>query len=798
MIRFTLNNSRIIFQGDQESTLLQFLRQSLRVTSVKDGCSGQSACGACMVEINGKPKLSCVTKMKTLEGSTITTMEGIPDEIRDVIANAFVEKGAVQCGFCTPGLIIRTKILFQENPDPSDGEIRQALKWNLCRCTGYVKIVEAIVFAMDALRNGNKVEISAGSGKIGTSYPKYEASQTAIGKRKFVNDLFFDDMLFASLRFSDHPRAVVKQINFSAAAKMKGVVRVFTAKDIPGDRMVGLIYKDWPMMIAEGETTRYIGDVIAGVVANDEETAKKAAAAIRIEYEVLEPICDLLEAAENKPATVHPEKSNILGRCIIRRGGNAEDALVAADYVSEGIYTTQRIEHAFLETEGAVAIPKGIGIKMFVNSQGIYVDRKQIAEMLGVSEDHIEIELMPTGGGFGGKEDMTVQGHIGLFTWLLRRPVKLILTREESIRMHPKRHPVHMKIAVGANKEGKITVVKLRAHGDTGAYASVGTKVMERVGGHATGGYHVSIVDIEANTVYTNNIPSGAMRGFGANQVAFALESCIDEICVKGGFDRWQFRYDNALIEGSMTATGQILGKGVGIRACLKALKEPFIKAKYAGIAAGIKNCGVGNGMPDFSDVKIVIEKNDKVTIHHGWTEMGQGIQNMVIQTLVEETGMNPEFVDVKITTAAEIPTGMTTSSRATVLACNAVRNAAENLRNDLKTKKLHDLIGSVYLGNFTIDWTTKPGENVDKVITHFSYGYAAQLAILNDEGELSEMVAAHDAGKIMNPVMFEGQIEGGVHMGIGYATSEDFQMEGGFPKSYKLRDCGVLRAHET
>jgi xanthine dehydrogenase molybdenum-binding subunit len=481
-------------------------------------------------------------------------------------------------------------------------------------------------------------------------------------------------------------------------------------------------------------------------------------------------------------------------------------------YQTSGIYETQRIEHAFLETEAAVALPEGDGIHLYSQGQGIYVDQRQVASLLGLDEEQVHVTLVPCGGGFGGREDMTVQGHASLFAFLMQKPVKLHLSREESIRMHPKRHPVWMDMIVACDERGMLTGLKLRAVGDTGAYASVGTKVMERVAGHATGGYHVDCVDIEALTVYTNNIPSGAMRGFGANQVAFALESCIDELCAMGGFDRWKFRYDNALDEGKMTATGQALGKGVGIRACLDALKKHFYAAKYAGLACGIKNSGVGNGMTDFSDVRISITREGRVLIEHGWTEMGQGVHNMAIQTLHQETGIDASLVDVVVDTAAALPTGMTTSSRATALLGNAIIDASEAIREDLDQftpgcldiegkalrHALLQLAGRSYTGKYYCDWTTKPGAAVDKIITHYSYGYAAQLVTLDDTGEISAVYAAHDAGKIMNPMLFEGQIQGAVHMGLGYALTEDLPMKDGFLMSSRLSDCGVLKAHQT
>ncbi len=502
---------------------------------------------------------------------------------------------------------------------------------------------------------------------------------------------------------------------------------------------------------------------------------------------------------ESASPIVHPSRgSNVLEVCKVDRGGDVEEVLKNSDFVVQGVYQTQRIEHAFLETEATVARPVGKdSLEVFSETQGVYEDQKQIASILGVELEKVSVVQISNGGGFGGKEDMSTQGHASLMAWLTGKPVKVHLTREESIRMHPKRHPIWMDFTLGCDKNGKFTGFKAKIVGDTGAYASVGTKVLERAVGHATGAYEVPCAKIEGHTVYTNNLPCGAMRGFGANQAVFAVESCIDELAEKGGFDRYKIRYDNALVNGSQIATGQILKGGVGVKECLEALKDDFYNAKYAGLACGIKNCGVGNGMVDSSKVKIHIVNENKVIIEHGWSEIGQGIHTMAIQSLCEETGIDPNIIEVKVDTRANIVTGMTTSSRATSLLGNAIIEACKNLKEDLQQNCLKELEGRLYEGEWLCDFTTKPGAP-GEAVTHYSYSYAAQLAIVNDEGKVEKVIAAHDAGKIMNQMLFEGQIEGSLHMGIGYALTEDLPMEGGFPKSLKLKDCQILRAKDT
>ena len=796
MIKFVLNGKEKEYSGNPGQSLLTWLRKTEKISSVKDGCSGQGVCGACTVQINGKARLSCTTKMGNLENADIVTLEGLKENIKDALSKAFVKKGAVQCGFCSPGMIMRAKSLYDRNTTPERTEIIKAISPNICRCTGYVKIADAIEYAFENLRNNSSINLTPESEGIGSRLPKYRALETALGKRPFTDDMFFEEMAYGALKFSGIPKAKILKIDTSKAEKLKGVIKIITAKDIPGERFIGLITKDWPVMIDIGETTHFIGDVLAGVVAETEETAREAVELIKVEAEETEPVTEMLEAIKPESPRVHSDRANVIENCVIKTG-NPDSAIKEAKYVAQGIYETQRIEHAFLETETAIALPDGDGIKLYSQGQGVYVDRTQVASILGLPEEKVKVIQVQNGGGFGGKEDLTVQGYASLFAFLTKRPVKVHFTRDESVMFHPKRHPVWMDMTLACDKNGKFTALKLKAVGDTGAYASVGTKVMERVVGHATGAYSIPEVDISALTVYTNNIPSGAMRGFGVPQVVFAIESLIDRICKKANFDRWEIRFKNALENGSKTATGQVLEKGVGLKKTMLAVKDVFLKSKFAGIACGLKNTGIGNGMVDDSYVKIIIESPEKVIIHHGWTEMGQGVHNMAMQSLHEETGINTDIMEVRVETEAGLPTGMTTSSRATAMVGNAVINAANAIREDLRTHSLKDLTGRVYKGHFICDWTTKPGEETDKPVTHFSYGYATQVVILDDDGNISKVVAAHDGGKVMNAMLFEGQIEGAVHMGLGYALTEDLPMKNGRLISTKFKDIGILRAKE-
>ncbi len=812
-MEFWLNGELRQYEGDPEQSVLNYLRLEEGILSAKDGCAPQAACGCCAVDLNGKAVLGCATTMKKLAGGRLTTVEGLGEYRQNVYANAFVAKGGVQCGFCIPGIVIQANALINKNDIPTRDEIAKALTPNLCRCTGYKKIIDAIETAAEAIHKEEEVPPPVPDARVGGRHPKYIASDLVLGRHKYTNDIFLPGMAYGALRFSDHPRARVLAIDTSAAEACPGVVRVITAADTPGDRYIGLIHQDWPVMVAIGETTAYVGDVLAGVVAESEAVARAAAALIKIDYEVLEPVTDPHKALEpGAPKVNHTNHDgNLLGRSGYVRGDMAA-AIAKTAYTATGVFQTQRIEHGFMETETAVAEPvrdgagstghaannEGVAVHVLSQSQGVYDDRVQISKILGLPKEAVRVTLVPNGGGFGGKEDMSVQGHAAIMACLTGRPVKVSLNRDESIAMHPKRHPIWMDYTVGCDADGMLTYVKVKFVGDSGAYASVGAEVLERAAGHATGAYTVPAADVEALAVYTNNTPCGAMRGFGVNQAAFGLESCIDDLCLQGGFDRWQFRYDNAIVNGSVTSTGQVIEGGAGARETLLAVKDQFYAAKYAGIACGIKNTGIGNGIPDQSMAGITVESADRIYIDHGWTEMGQGVHTIAVQTLGQETGIDPSIVRVRVDTAFKQEAGMTTASRATSLVGNAIIIAARKLKKDLETHTLAELAGRTYDGTFTIDWTTRTDKPRDgKIVTHYSYSYATQLVVLDDDGQIAKVTAAHDAGRIYNPTLFEGQLEGSIHMGLGYAISESMPMEGGYPKSTRLRQMGILRAKE-
>jgi xanthine dehydrogenase molybdenum-binding subunit len=833
-----VNGSDVEISLDESGlTLLDVLRDKLGITSPKNGCSPQAQCGCCTVLMDGKAVLSCALKAEKGEGKTITTLEGLDEEHRQQIAESFVRCGGVQCGFCIPGMAMRGVGLCGDGKECSRDEITNALKPHLCRCTGYTQIVDSIE-QYAKLRRGETLPVLTAadkSGKVGTSLLRYSGHDAVLGDRKFIDDMTVPGMLYGAVKLAEHPRATVLEIDASAALTMPGVHRVFTAADVPGERYVGLIEKDWPVYVAIGEETRCTGDVIASVVADTQRLAREAADKIVVKYNVLEPVTDPHEGMKEGAPLVHPKRgTNILSKSKLKRG-DVEKAFAESAFVLEDSYKTQRIEHLFLEPESCIAVPIDDGdadrwwvaipvnkqqslngvatngsangnghpherhLHIYTQGQGVFDDQRQCASVLGVEKSRLDVELISNGGAFGGKEDMSIQAQTALMAWLIGKPVKMTLTRPESFRIHPKRHPIELSYKIGCDAEGRITAVKARIVGDKGAYASVGAKVLERAGGHATGPYRVPNIDMESVAVYTNNPPCGAMRGFGANQAAFAIENLLDRLAEKIGIDGYDIRERNILDRGEAFATGQILDKPFGLRKTLESVKEIFKSAKYAGIACGIKNVGIGNGMPDIGRSAITVVSPTELQIRTGFTEMGQGLFTLCIQFAVEATGLSPDIFLCSTDTSLMLDCGQTTASRATVLAGNSIADAGKKLKAELDAgKTLADLAGHVFHGEWICTYTSKLGYDLDKPggpKTHISYGFATQVAILDDDGRLAKIVASHDVGRVLNPVQLDGQMYGSLHMGIGYALTEDFETVGGVIQAKKVNDCGVLRS---
>lgn len=800
-IEFVLNGTRCRVEPRPDERLLETLRQRCGITSLKDGCSPQGQCGCCVALVDGLPKTTCAMPARVADGKTIVTLDGLPAAERQQIADCFTATAGLQCGFCIPGIALRAKALTDRDPAPTRQAIARALDLHLCRCTGYVKIIDAVEL-LAAAKRGAAIPPACTDGRVGQPLARVGSVQTVVGDRLFVDDITVPGMLHGALALSPHPRARVLRIDTTRARALPGVRAVATAADVPGERWYGLLHQDWPGFVAVGEEVRCVGDVLAAVAAVDRHTARAAAQLVEVTYQVLPPLLDPQRALEADAPRVNPRHENLLEHVVLRRG-DVEAALAASAHVVSGRWTTQRIEHLFLEPESALAEPLADGrLRLRSQGQGIFDDRRQVASFLGVGEESIFVELVPNGGAFGGKEDMSVQAQTALLAQLTGAPVKLTLSREESIRMHPKRHSITMDYTVGCDDQGRLTAVKARMLGDSGAYASVGGKVLERAAGHACGPYRVPVVDVESRAVYTNNLPCGAMRGFGANQAHFAMEGCLDLLAQKAGLDRWEIRWRNALSMGDMFSTGQLMDKSVGIRKTLAAVKPHYDAALRAGravgIACGIKNSGIGNGVEESGKARLVVEQDGTVSLYNGFTEMGQGLLTVLVQFAVEATGLSASTFVPKVDSTFDLQCGQTTGSRGTLLSGRAVLAAGAKLRADLDAgHSLAALKGRVYAGDIVIRDTTALGAPVERIKTHTTFSYATQLVILDAKGRVERVVAAHDAGRVVNPALCSGQIEGAVHMGLGYALTEELRCENGMPVTFKLKELGVLRARD-
>ena len=797
MVQFVANGVPVSVRSNHPH-LLSALREELNITSPKDGCSPSGQCGCCTVFVNGKAVVSCQTSLEKVAGGEVTTLEGIDESERRKYSDAFAACGGLQCGFCIPGIVVRAKAqVDKKGAGLKREDMARHLGAHLCRCTGYVKVLDAI--EMVAL---GQTPVLPKVGGIGSRSVKYEAHELALGDRGYVDDIRIDGMLHASLHFTAHARAKVLAIDSSKALALDGVSAVFTAADVPGELMVGIIYKDWPVMIPIGGFTSYAGDVLAVVVARDRITARAAAELIDVQYEVLKPITDPRSAITSNEVAVWKTTSNVLSTSTYKRG-NVDAAFANCAHIVEQDFSTQRIEHAFLEPESTLAVPSQDGTRLHVYSggQGIWDDRNDIANLLGLSNDQVTVELVTNGGAFGGKEDMSNQAHASLAAWLLQVPVKCTLSREESFLMHAKRHPIDMSYKIGCDADGKILALHVRAIGDSGAYASVGMKVLERMAGHASGPYQVPNIDVEAIAVRTNNPVCGAFRGFGANQAQFAMEGVLDRLAEKVGIDGWSIRRANVIMPGMVWGPGQIMDDGcLGASQCLDAIKPAYDAArasgKAIGLGLGLKNSGLGNGFKEITKAVVHFKHDGRIEVRHGWTEMGQGINTVAQQVAVEELGVDGSLIDVIVDTTRELGFGQTTGSRGTLMGAGAVKAACESAR------LANCAIGIDHVGEYRVDWTNKLGEpGVDNPIIHSTFGYAAQLVIVDREtGKIEHVVAAHDVGRAVNPQLCEGQIEGSVHMGLGYALSEDFPSdpETGFPTNKTLRSLGILRAKDV
>ena len=826
-VNFTLNGQATSVPYEPGMHFLEVLREQCDILSPKNGCAPEGACGCCAILIDGQPVLACLRKPEHMEGRDVVTMEGMQEDMRRVLGEAFVHEGGIQCGFCIPGILVRASSLLSNNRTGDREAVAKSLDSHLCRCTGYARIIDAVQTAGEMWNDGKQLPRPEprrhsyfgeefglsratqpnGTHKngIGQSISRYLGLDQALGEKPFVDDMRVPGMLHGAVVLSEHPRAKVLAIDTAEALATPGVVRILTAPDVTGQRGTGLAIPDLPIFVAVGETTCCVGDIFALVVADTAFHARQAAGKVKIDYEILEPVTDPFTALEPGAPQVHAPGNlhvhpNLLETTAFSRG-DVDNALASSAHIIEHTFQTQPVDPAFLEPEACLALPQGKGVKVYSQSQGSTFDKAQIAKVLNLPPEEVEVELAASGGAFGAKEELSIQAQTALAAHLLGSPVKTVLTRKQSAQLHPKRHPMTLHYILGADAEGHLLAARVRIVGDTGGYAGTGGKCLLRAACHSCGPYRVPNVDIESKAVFTNNPTSGAMRGFGTNQAHFAIEGLLDILAEQVGIDGWDIRERNILNPGDAFATGQIMRpSAAGIRRSLEAVRDVYKRAKYAGIGCGIKSTGIGNGTIDSGHALIRVLEGGRLEVMTGYTEMGQGVFTAVRQAVCEETGLSPEIMTVHWDKDLGAKCGETWASRATTLSCAASQRAASQLAADLKQSTIEQLAGREYSGDYICNFTTRPGtpEALTNPTTHMTFSYATQVVILGEHGRIERVVAAHDVGRAINPKACAGQIEGGVHMGLGYALSETFTSTGARPDSLLLRDCGILKAKDT
>ncbi len=792
---FTVNG--ILRETEEEKPLLRYLRDDLHLTSVKDGCS-EGACGTCTIVVDGKAVRSCILTTKKAVGKHILTVEGLTEAEQETFVYAFGAVGAVQCGFCIPGMVLSGKALLDQNPDPSEDEIKKAIRGNVCRCTGYKKIIEGISLAGAILRGERTVDPALERGErfgVGERAFRSDVRDKVLGRGEYCDDVALPGMVHASAVRSEYPRARVLDIDASAALALPGVLAVLTAEDVPHNK-VGHIQQDWDVMIARGDVTRCVGDAVCLVVAETETALAEAKKLVKVTYEPLSPVRTIQEAMAEDAPRLHPNGNLCQSRHVTR--GDAKAALANSRYVVTQNYRTPFTEHAFLEPECAVAFPYENGVKVYTSDQGVYDTRKEIAIMLGWEPERIVVENKLVGGGFGGKEDVSVQ-HIAVLAALkVGRPVKVKFSRKESIAFHPKRHYMEGTFTLGCDENGIFTGLDCEIYFDTGAYASLCGPVLERACTHSVGPYCYQNTDIRGYGYYTNNPPAGAFRGFGVCQSEFALESNINLLAEQVGISPWEIRYRNAIEPGKVLPNGQIADCSTALKETLEAVREAYEQnAGHAGIACAMKNTGVGVGLPDKGRARLEV-RGGVVEIYAAASDIGQGCATVFLQILSETAGLRREQMRNMGSSSELAPdSGTTSGSRQTLITGEAVRIAAADLKKALNGVggDLSALEGREFFAEF-FDPTDKLGADKPNPKSHVAYGFATHVVVLDDDGRVKEVWAAHDSGKVVNPISIQGQIEGGVLMGLGYALTEDFPLKDCVPQA-KFGTLGLMRADQ-
>ena len=790
---FTVNGVERV--TDVDKPLLRYLRDDLHLHSVKDGCS-EGACGTCTIVVDGKAVKSCVLTTRRAVGKNILTTEGLSEKEKEAFVYAFGSKGSVQCGFCIPGMVMSGKALIDRVPDPTEEEIKAALKGNICRCTGYKKIIEGIQLAAAILRGDEQIDEELEKGDsygVGERAFRLDVREKVLGYGEYPDDMEVEGMVYASAVRSKYPRARILDIHTEKAEALPGVLAVLTADDVPNNK-VGHLQQDWDVMIAKGAVTRYVGDAICLVVAETKEILERAKKLVRIDYEELKPVTSVKEAMQEDAPRVHSKGNLCQSRHVTR--GNAKSALANSKYVVTQTYSTPFTEHAFLEPECAVAMPYKDGVKVYSTDQGVYDTRHEISIMFGWDPEKVVVENKLVGGGFGGKEDVSVQHIAALAAVKVQRPVKVTFSRQESINFHPKRHAMEGTFTLGCDENGIFTGLDCEIYFDTGAYASLCGPVLERACTHSVGPYCYQNTDIRGFGYYTNNPPAGAFRGFGVCQSEFALESNINLLAEKVGISPWEIRYRNAIEPGKVLPNGQIADCSTALKETLLAVKDVYeSNPGRAGIACAMKNAGVGVGLPDKGRAKINVH-DGKVELYSAASDIGQGCATVFVQMVAETTGLGKDKIRNMGANSELAPdSGTTSGSRQTLITGEAVRMASADLVKALEKAggDLGKLEGWETFAEF-FDPTDKLGADVPNPKSHVAYGFATHVVVLDDDGRVKEVYAAHDSGKVVNPIAIQGQIEGGVLMGLGYALTEDFPLKDGIPQA-RYGTLGLMRS---
>ncbi len=790
---FTVHVNGKDYESAHDKKLLRFLRDDLHLTAAKDGCS-EGVCGTCTVLVDGKKTKACAVSLSRLQGKKVVTVEGIdPAEMR-VYEHCFAEAGAVQCGFCIPGMVISAKSLLDQTLTPTRADVKAAIRGNLCRCTGYQKIEDAILLAADFFREHRPIPDPAKTLHMDERARRVDAAEKVNGTGVYADDIDLPGMLYAKPVYSRYPRARIDRVDVSAALADPDCVEVLTRDDVPCNK-IGHIKQDWDVMLGEGDITRYVGNVIAVVATNKPERLEELAGLVRVDYTELPPLTNPYDALRGDAPLIHPD-GNVMSRANLVRG-NADAAIAASKYVVTRKYKTSWQEHGFMEPECCVAVPEGEdGLLLYTTSQSIYDVQRECSKMLALPPEKVHCRAALVGGGFGGKEDMSVQPYAALMAWVTKRPVKVKYTRTESLHYHVKRHPMEMEFTTACDENGHLTATKGIIIADTGAYASLGGPVLHRACTHAAGPYNYQNIDIFGMSVYTNNVPSGAFRGFGVTQSCFATEMNINLLAEMVGIDPWEFRRRNAIKPGDILPNGQTADPNTNMEACLDAVKDVFYNNKYAGIACGFKNSGTGMGKKDIGRVLVSVE-DGKFHIRTSAACMGQGIGQVVLTEICHVTELDPALFVVEAADTQRTPdAGTSTASRQTVMTGEAARRVGEKLKEALKHHGISELEGQEFFGEYSAQ-TDPLGAIKENPVSHVSYSYGAQVIVLNGEGKIAKAVSAFDVGTPVNIQSVEGQIEGGMLMGIGYGVTEKFECKDGYPVS-RFGTIGFMRADQA